>query len=84
MTTGTYNFVYLIVRIILLELASAFSAPAEAKTQCFVYLSFNSTLPLINGISNDHQKLLRYFNGTAIATFLRTESFPFAINNLVF
>ena len=84
MTTGTHNFVYLIVKIILLELASAFSTPTEAETQCFVHLSFNSTLPLINGISSDHQKLPRYFNGTAISAFLRTELFPFATNNLVF
>ena len=29
----------------------------------------SSTLQLINGISNDLQKLLKYFNGTAIFTF---------------
>ena len=67
--TGTYNFVSLIVKIVLLELAPASSAPAAAKTQCFFHLSFKSTLQLINGISNDCQKLLRYFNGTAIVAF---------------
>ena len=47
---GTYNFASLIVKVILLELASALSTPATAKTQCFVYLSFNPTLQLTNGI----------------------------------
>ena len=32
-------------------------------------LSFSSTLQLINGVSSDLQKLLKYFNGTAIVTF---------------
>ena len=45
-------------------------APAE-KTQYFVHLSFSSTLQLINGISSDLQKLLKYF----IAAFLQI---PFA------
>ena len=37
-------------------------------------LQFNSRwiLQLINGISNDLQKLLKYFCGTAIFTFLNT------------
>ena len=48
-----------------------FAAPSKDKTQCFVHLSFNSTLHLINGISNDLQKLLRYFNGIEIVAFLR-------------
>ena len=39
------------------------------KTQWFVHLSFGSTLELINDILSDIQKLLRYFNGTAIAVF---------------
>ena len=59
----------LIVKIILLETAFALSAPAADKTQYFVNL--NSTLQLINGISSDHQKLLKYFNGTAIVAFFR-------------
>ena len=32
------------------------------------HVNENSTLQLINGISNDIQKLLKYFNGTAIFT----------------
>ena len=39
-------------------------------THNFFNLIFNSTLQLINGILNDHQKLLRYLNGTAgVASF---------------
>ena len=79
------NFVSLIVKIILLESASSFSAVAEAEKQCFVHLIFNSTLQLISGISIDCQKLLKYFNGTAIVAFFRIELFPSATafsNNL--
>ena len=70
-TTGTYDFLFLIVKIKLSELASSFSVPVEAKTQCLVHLTFNSTLQLINGIWSDLQKLLRYFNGKTIALFLK-------------
>ena len=66
MTEGTYNFVSFIEKIILLQLALVLSTPAAPKTQCFAYLSFNSTLHLIISISNDLQKLLRYFNGEAL------------------
>ena len=41
------------------------------ETQCYFHLSFNSTLQLINDISNGPQKLLRYFNDTAIVAFFR-------------
>ena len=51
------------MKIILPELTSILSLPATAKTQYLVYISFNSTLQLINSISSDCQKLLRYFNG---------------------
>ena len=50
-TTGTYNFASLIVKIILSALPLSF--PFAEKTQYFVHLSFNSILQLINGISND-------------------------------
>ena len=65
----------LIVKIILLSslLSLALSVPATDKTQCSVHLSFNSTLKLINGISSDPQKLLKYFNGTAIIAFFRIQ-----------
>ena len=42
-------------------------------------MSFNSTLPLLNGISNDLRKLLKYFNGTAIDTFFTNLFGPTAI-----
>ena len=71
-TTRTYNVVSLILKIILLELASLLSEAAAVKTQYFLYLSFNSTLQLNNGISNNLQKLRIYFNDTAIVAFLRT------------
>ena len=76
-TTGTYNFISLIVKIILLllTLSLTLSAPAADKTQYFVQLNFNSTLQLINCISRDIQKLLQYFNGIAIVAFLQI---PFA------
>ena len=74
MTAGSYNFLSLIVNIILLSLALTSTLPV-AKTQFFVHLGFNSTLRLINGISSDIQILHRYFNGTAIAEFSRV---PFA------
>ena len=73
MTTVTYNFVSLIVKKALLEsaLALSFSLPNTDKIHCYVHLSLNSTLKLINGISNDPQKLLRFFNGTKIVAFFR-------------
>ena len=61
----------LIVKMILLGLSFVLSLPAADKTQYFVHLSFNSILQLINGISSDLQKLLKYFNGTAIIAFFR-------------
>ena len=71
----------MIVKIILLELASLLSAEAADKTQYFVHLSFNSILQLINGVSCDFQKLLKYFNGTVIVVFLKI---PFAPSATVF
>ena len=59
MTTGTYAFVSLIVKIILLELALSLSAlviPSTDETQCVVHLSFNST----NTINQGYFK--RYLN----------------------
>ena len=63
----------LIVKIILLPslLLLALSVPATEKTQRFVHLSFNFTLQLINGISSDIQKLLKYFNAKAIVALFR-------------
>ena len=44
------------------------------------HLSFNSILPLINGIFSDLQKLLKYFNGTALAAFFRIPSAFFGVS----
>ena len=47
-TTGTYDFVILIIKIILLEsILLLLFPPAADKTQYFVYLRFNSTLQLM-------------------------------------
>ena len=70
-TKGAYHFVFLIIKIIISSLALTLSTLAAAKTRCLVHISFNSTLELINGISIDLQKLLRYFNSTAIVVFLQ-------------
>ena len=73
----------LIVKMILSSssLSLTLSAPVAAKTQYLVHLSFNSILLIINGISSDLQKLLKYFNGTAIVASFRI---PFALSNSVF
>ena len=61
--------------MVLLELTLSSLLPLATlstdKTQCYFHLSFNSTLQLINDISNGPQKLLRYFNDTAIVAFFR-------------
>ena len=51
------------MKITLLGSALALSLPFADKAQLFNYLSFNSNLQLINGISKDLQKLFRCFNG---------------------
>ena len=79
--TGTYNFVSLMVKRNLLALVFSlilFSLPAADKAHYFVHLSFNSTLQLINGISNYLQKLPKYFNGTTIVAFLKLPLAAFA------
>ena len=65
--------------MILLELASLLSTSAANKTQYFVHLSFNSTLQLINGISSDLHKLLKYFDCTAIVSLFIIPLFPSAL-----
>ena len=61
----------LFVKIILLGLAFVLSLSAAAKALYFLHLSFNSTSHLIDGISSDLRKLLKYFNDTAIVTIFR-------------
>ena len=80
----TYDSVDFIVKIALLELALRLSASAANKTQYFAYLSFNSTLQLINGIASGLQKLLTYFNDTSIVAIFRILLAPTVFpNNLV-
>ena len=59
---------------VLLTLASP---TAEVNTQFSIRINESSVLQLINGISNDLQILLKYFNGTAIFTPFCTPIFPF-------
>ena len=75
-TTGTYNFVSLIVKVILIALSLSslslvLSLPATDKKKNFFYLRFNSALQLINDILRDIQKLHKYFNDTATVPFFR-------------
>ena len=58
----------MIVKIILFLLSSSLtlSLLAVDKTQYAAYLNLNSILQLIDGISNDLQKLLKYFHRTEI------------------
>ena len=61
----------LMIKIMLLQLALILSAPSADKTQWFLHAIFNSTLQLINDITSDLPRLLRYFNSTKIVVFLK-------------
>ena len=52
-------------------LALSLSLPTGDKTQYFVHLSFHSTLKLVNDISSDLPKLLKYFSDTVVVAFFR-------------
>ena len=85
-TTALYNLVSLIVKIILLSLALVSSALAPEKTQYSLNVSFNFIFQLINDISSNLEKLLKYFNGRgiiAILKFLFASSISVFPNNLV-
>ena len=58
-----YNLVFVILNVV--------SAIVDI-TQSLVQFNSRWILQLINGISKDLQKLLKYFSGTAIFTFLNT------------
>ena len=60
---GPYNFVYVILNVV--------SAIVDI-TQSLLQFNSRWILQLINGISKDLQKLLKYFSGIAIFTFLNT------------
>ena len=62
---------------IIIILLLALSVLPTYKAQSFEHLSFSSTLQLINGISRDLRKLLKYFNGAAIDAFFRILSAVF-------
>ena len=66
----------LIVKMIILELALPLSASAANRTKRLAHLTFSSTMQLINDISNDLQKLFRYFCGTVIIVFLKIPIAP--------
>ena len=77
LTTGTYNFVSVIlnsnsVGATISGLESAFIV-ISAKTQFFDQVKINSTSQLISGIFKLLQKLLKYFSGiTTSVSFLPT------------
>ena len=48
---------------------TASPAPVD-NTHSFFQVKFNLILQLIEGISNDLKKLLKYFNGTTTFTFI--------------
>ena len=61
---GTYNLVFVILNVV---------SPAVLENTKFLFqFSSRWILQLINGISNEFQKLLKYFVGTAIFTFSNT------------
>ena len=62
-TIGTYNLVFVILNVV---------SVIAYITQSLVQFNSRQILQLINGISKDLQKLLKYFSGTAIFTFLNT------------
>ena len=66
-TIGTHNFVSVVLKNALSEpVASAFAPTgAEVNTQISIHPNESSILQLINGVSNDLQKLLKYFRGKA-------------------
>ena len=77
MTTGTYNFTFVIKNVALIEALIAGELPCapEARvvvsviTQFLDHASIKSTSQLIKDISNVLEKLHKYLKGTAISTF---------------
>ena len=66
-TIGTLSFASVILKVALSAPVALALAPtaAEVNTQFSIHINESSTLQLINGISNDLQKLLKHFDGTA-------------------
>ena len=77
MTTGTYNFTFVIKNVALIGALIAHGLPCapEARvvvsviTQFLDHASIKSTSHLIECISNVLEKLHKYLKGTAISTF---------------
>ena len=77
MTTGTYNFTFVIKNVALIGALIAHGLPCapEARvvvsviTQFLDHASIKSTSHLIRCISNVLEKLYKYLKGTAISTF---------------
>ena len=77
MTTGTYNFTFVIKNVALIGALIAHGLPCvpEARvvvsviTQFLDHASIKSTSHLIKCISNVLEKLHKYLKGTAILTF---------------
>ena len=77
MTTGTYNFVSVILNVALVGLLISAPAGLASRSASLVVLFAITQFPdqvkirfisqLINGIYNVHPKLLTYFNGTTIS-----------------
>ena len=67
-TTGTKKFASVVLKVAISAPVASASAPisAVARTHFSFYFNKSSTLLLINGISNDLQKLLKYFSTNAI------------------
>ena len=78
MTTGTSNYLSLIVKILLVQLALLLSLPVVDKAQWLVHWSLNYALQLIIGTSSDLQKLLKNFNAITIVLFLKVPFTPLA------
>ena len=78
-TTGTYNFVSVILNVALDGATIAGSASAStvisAKAQFFVQVKIISTSQLINGIFKLLQKLLKCFNGTTTSASVNESLF---------
>ena len=55
----------------IIRISVVFISTSWIQTQYLIHLCYNSIFQLINGASSNTQKLLKYFNGTAIVAFSR-------------
>ena len=73
-TIGTYNFVFVILNIVLVIVDI---------TQSLLQFSSRWVLQLNNGISKDPQKQIKYFSGTATFPFSNTLLLSTAVNSFM-